>query len=130
MEEKTVKIKGDSGSINKVAKLWPKKEQGLQKDMRLDGDFSACHLYLFPPSHKWRQESLFFSIAAWFIAGLAQRSCKTTEQILPDAMAMPGLQLCPKVLGLKVNAGMEASAWRTSHLEEPLGFYAGSMKYC
>lgn len=85
-------MKGDSVSIKMVAKLWPNKEQDLLKGTRLDGDLSACNLYLFSSLSQAEAEGEFMpSIAAWFIAVLAQRSRKTTGEIFPGAVAVPGL---------------------------------------
>lgn len=74
-----------------VVKLWPNKEQDLLKDMRLDGDLPACNSYLFPPSHRQRQESLFHPLQPGLLLYQHGINCKTTGEIFPNTVALPGL---------------------------------------
>lgn len=58
------------------------------------------------------------SIAAWFIAVLAQRSHKTTGEIIPGVMTVPGLGRCPEALGSELVWEGRLQPWRSSHVEE------------
>lgn len=58
------------------------------------------------------------SVAAWFIAVLAQRSHKTTGEIFPGVVTVPGLRRCPKALGSELVWEGRLQPWRSSHLEE------------
>lgn len=94
-----------------VAKLWSNKEKDLLKGTRLGWGPPCLQIVPFPSLSQGEAEGAFLpSIAAWFIAVLAQRSCKMTGEIFPRAVAVPGLRRCPKALGFSFGVGTEASA--------------------
>lgn len=90
-----------------VAKLWPNKAKDLLKGMRLGPP--CLQIVPFLSLSQGEAEGAFLpSIAAWFVAVLAQRSCKPTGKIFPGAVAVPGLRRCPKALGFSIGVGTEA----------------------
>lgn len=90
-----------------VAKLWPNKAKDLLKGMRLGPP--CLQIVPFLSLSQGEAGGAFLpSIAAWFVAVLAQRSCKPTGKIFPGAVAVPGLRRCPKALGFSIGVGTEA----------------------
>lgn len=103
-----------------VVKLWPNKEQDLLKDMRLDGDLPACNSYLFPPSHKQRQESLFHPLQPGLLLYWHGDTVKQQGKSSLMLCLCQGWDDAPRHWDSESMREQKLQPWRNSHLEDHL----------
>lgn len=112
------KLKGVN--IKMVVKLWPNKEQDLLKDMRLDGDLPACNSYLFPPSHKQRQESLFHPLQPGLLLYWHRDTIKQQGKSSLMLWLCQGWDDAPRHWDSESMWKQTLRPWRNSYLEDLL----------